>query len=323
MMSKQLYDYELDENLDLHLLIQSCQLRTAKNGKHFLALTFQDKSGKMDGKFWDAAEEDGERFKSGTIVRLTGKRELYQGQDQLKIFSMYPVNDPLDPADFMESAPLDKDQMIKEFTGFIEKIDRPAINAVVRHVLNTHQAKFFSGPAAKSLHHAFEGGLAFHTLSLLHLSQAVIDFYGRIGLSLNPSLLYGGAILHDLGKVRELSGAVGTEYTLEGNLIGHIVMANEEISKACQALEIDEDQEDILLLKHMVLAHHGHLEYGSPVRPQLLEAEILHALDDLDASITQVSAALDKTTSGNYSRRLFGMDNRAFYKSSSNSQPNE
>lgn len=314
-MSKLLYEYELDENFDLFLLIESCQVRTAKNGKNFLALTFQDKSGKMDGKFWDASEEDGERFKSGTIVEVSGKRELYQGQDQLRIFSMHPSQEPMDPADFMTSAPLSKQEMIQLFASFIEDIEQPDINQLVRHLLNKYSQSYFSGPAAKKLHHAFEGGLAFHTLSILSLARSVLEYYGQHGIHIDASLLYGGAILHDLGKVKELTGSIGTEYTLEGNLIGHIVIADEEISKACHELKIDENQESILLLKHMILSHHGQLEYGSPVRPRLLEAEILHSLDDLDASIIQISDALEKTQAGDFTSRLFGMDNRSFYKS--------
>ena len=121
-------------------------------------------------------------------------------------------------------------------------------------------------------------------------------------------------ILHDSGKTMELTGAIGTEYTLKGNLLGHIVIMDEEITKACEELGIDENQEDVLLLKHLVLAHHGKLEYGSPVRPQLLEAEVLHHIDLLDATITMMSNALDKTEPGAFSERVFGLDNRSFYK---------
>ncbi|EPC85478.1 3'-5' exoribonuclease yhaM, partial [Lacticaseibacillus paracasei subsp. paracasei CNCM I-4649] len=134
-------------------------------------------------------------------------------------------------------------------------------------------------------HHAFAGGLAFHTLSILRLAKSVVQQYS----SLNKSLLYAGAILHDLGKTIELSGPISTDYTVEGNLIGHIVLIDEQIVLAAQQLKIDINAEDMLLLRHVVLAHHGLLEYGSPVRPELLEAQVLHDLDELDASINMMT----------------------------------
>jgi len=121
-------------------------------------------------------------------------------------------------------------------------------------------------------------------------------------------------ILHDIGKTIELSGSMSTEYTLKGNMIGHIVLIDEEITKACLALNIDEDSEEVILLKHIVLAHHGKQEFGSPVTPHLLEAEIIHHLDNLDASINMIDTALFRTTPGTFSERIFGLENRSFYK---------
>lgn len=145
---------------------------------------------------------------------------------------------------------------------------------------------------------------------MLRLAKFIAEQYPEI----NKPLLYSGVILHDLGKVMELSGAMSTEYTLEGNLIGHIVIVDEEITKACLALKIDDKSEDIILLKHMILAHHGQLEYGSPVRPRLREAEVLHQIDNIDASINMLNVALNRTEPGTFTERIFGMDNRAFYK---------
>lgn len=311
-MEKRLYDYELDENLEIYLMIESCDVRIAKNGKKFLALTFQDKSGKMDGKFWDASESDIEMFQPGIVVLVKGKRELYQGNPQLKIFTLHPSDDAAHKnlESFVETAPENIEDIKEEFNQFVFHIINPTMNRIVRYLLNKYQEEYFVRPAAKKLHHAYRGGLAYHTVSILRLAQGVVNQYK----DMDASLLYSGAIIHDIGKVRELTGPINTEYTLEGNLVGHIVIANEEVSKACQALKIDESKEDVLLLKHMVLSHHGLLEYGSPVRPRILEAEILHHLDHLDASITQVSDALGRTQAGEFGERLFGMDNRSFYK---------
>ncbi len=152
--------------------------------------------------------------------------------------------------------------------------------------------------------------MAFHTLSILRLAHSVVKEYPDI----NASLLYAGAILHDLGKTLELSGPVATVYTVPGNLLGHIVLIDEEIANACDKLGIDKMSEDAVLLRHMIISHHGLLEYGSPVQPHLMEAEILHHLDDLDASIQMMRKALEHTEPGDYTERVFGMDRRNFYR---------
>ncbi len=180
----------------------------------------------------------------------------------------------------------------------------------MRYLLKEYHDEFFKFPAAKSNHHAYAGGLAFHTLSILRLAKAVTEQYEEV----DKALLYAGTILHDLGKVLELSGPVATTYTLAGNLIGHIVLVDEEIVKACAALKIELEGEDAILLRHMILAHHGLLEYGSPVQPHLLEADILHQLDNLDASIQMLKKSLAHTEPGNFSERIFGMEGRNFYQ---------
>lgn len=145
---------------------------------------------------------------------------------------------------------------------------------------------------------------------MLRLAQAVAKQYPII----NAPLLYAGVILHDMGKTLELSGAVATSYTVTGNLIGHIVLIDEQIVLACHELKIDENKENVVLLRHLILSHHGLLEYGSPVRPHLLEAEVLHQIDQLDASIQMLSGVLEHTAPGEFSEKIFGMDGRNFYR---------
>ena len=312
MEEKQLYDYNIDETFDLFLLIKSAISRVAKNGKKFIAFTFQDKSGQMDGKYWDASDKDIETYREGTVVKVSGKRELYQGNPQIRLFKLRLTEsgEPSKAEDFIESAPIKKEDMMEEINETIFEITNANWNRIVRYLLNNYQQEFFEGPAAKRFHHAFYGGLAFHTISMLKLAKSITAQYEEI----NKSLLYAGIILHDLGKVMELSGPVATEYTLEGNLIGHIVLVDEEITKACQSLKIDDKSEDVVLLKHMILSHHGKLDFGSPVVPKLREAEILFHIDNLDATINMLNSALARTEAGQFSERLFGLDNRSFYK---------
>ncbi|CAD5896798.1 3'-5' exonuclease [Carnobacterium maltaromaticum] len=311
-MDKKIFDYNVDDTFDLFLLVKNADVRVAKNGKKFIAFTFQDVSGQIDGKYWDASDSDIEAFLAGKVVRVSGKRELYQGNPQVKLFKIRLANDnePNSPELFMERAPIKKEEIAEEINQTIFEITNANMNRVVRHLMTKYQKEFFQFPAAKKHHHAYMGGLSYHTISMLRLAKFIAEQYPEI----NKPLLYSGVILHDLGKVMELSGAMSTEYTLEGNLIGHIVIVDEEITKACLALKIDDKAEDIILLKHMILAHHGQLEYGSPVRPRLREAEVLHQIDNIDASINMLNVALNRTEPGTFTERIFGMDNRAFYK---------
>ena len=313
-MTKKLYEYNVDESFEICLLIKSADVRMAKNGNPFIAFTFQDQSGQMDGKYWSATSDDIAKYVPGKVVVVNGKREMYNNSPQIKIVNLRLTDaskgEPTSASHFVEHAPMTKAEMEEEVNQIMFDITNPYLRRIVHNILKKYQEDFFEFPAAKRHHHAFVGGLSFHTVSMLRLAKAIATQYSQI----NRSLLYSGVILHDIGKTMELTGAIGTEYTLKGNLLGHIVIMDEEITKACEELDIDENQEDVLLLKHLVLAHHGKLEYGSPVRPQLLEAEVLHHIDLLDATITMMSNALDKTEPGAFSERVFGLDNRSFYK---------
>ncbi|WP_208422240.1 3'-5' exoribonuclease YhaM family protein [Latilactobacillus fragifolii] len=312
MTAKKLFDYQNDENLDLFVLIKTADVRIAKNGKQFIAFTFQDQSGQIGGKYWDASDEDVAKFTAGQVIHLQGKRELYQNNPQIKIYKLRLTteDEPQTVDQFIPKAPVQVSEMQDEFNATLFEITNPSWQRLVRHLMQKHQAEFFSFPAAKTNHHAFSGGLAYHTLSMLRLAKTIATQYPQI----NKALLYAGVILHDLGKTLELSGPVSTAYTVRGNLIGHIVLVDEEIVRACDTLKIDVNAEDMLLLRHVILAHHGLMEYGSPVRPQVLEAEVLHQIDELDASITMMTQSLQHAEAGQFTERLFAMDGRRFYR---------
>ncbi|MFC6260773.1 3'-5' exoribonuclease YhaM family protein [Levilactobacillus fujinensis] len=310
--TKQLMDYDVDEAVDVFALLKSADVRTAKNGKQYIALVFEDQSGEISGKYWDASAEDVKNYVAGRVIHLQGKRENYQTHPQIKIFHLRLTGpgEPADPDQFIERAPMSRTEMEEYINQTIFEITQPTWNRLVRKLLAEFQDQFFTFPAAKSNHHAFQGGLAFHTISILKLAHSVVAQYS----DLNAPLLYAGAILHDLGKTIELSGPKSTTYTLAGNLIGHIVLIDGELVRACDPLKLDPQAEDVLLLRHMILSHHGLLEYGSPVRPALREADVLHQLDELDASIMMLDTVVGHTEPGEFSERVFAMDGRRFYR---------
>ncbi|QIL45712.1 HD domain-containing protein [Vagococcus coleopterorum] len=312
---KKIRDLVVDDTFEMFVLIKQADVRLAKNGKKFIAFTFQDGSGNIDGKFWGATEDEIERYKAGKVVFLNGKREVYQNTPQVKIIKLRLATEeePYQAELYMEKSPVQKEDLAEEINQTIFEITNATWNRIVRHLLVEHQTAFYEYPAAKNFHHAFVGGLAVHTVSMLRIAKSLCKEYP----ALNASLLYSGVLLHDLGKVIELSGPIGTEYTLAGNLLGHIVIVDEEISKACVALKIDEQSEDVIVLKHMILAHHGQLDYGSPVRPRIMEAEVLHQIDNIDASMQMMMGALEQVEPGQYTNALFGMDGRRFYRPNS------
>src|SRR5690625_3848022 len=311
-MDKKLYDYEMDAIVELFLLIKSTAERKTRTGKPFLTITFQDTSGEMTGNLWDVSPEQVEMFKPSTVVFVKGKREEYNGQPQLRIDKIRVASDsePNNPELYVKRAPLNRETMIEKLNDVIFEITNPSMNRIVRYLLNKYNKEFFHAPAAKSNHHAFNGGLAYHTVSKIEVAKSIASYYPNI----NRSLLYDRLILHDLGKVIELSGQTATEYTLEGQLIGHIVLVDQEITDACEALKIPTDAEDVLLLRHVILAHHGELEYGSPVRPQVKEAEIIHYLDQIDAKINMIEDEISKTEPGDFTTKIWALENRRFYK---------
>ncbi|GAA3200504.1 3'-5' exoribonuclease YhaM family protein [Lentilactobacillus kefiri] len=320
-MAKQLMDIQLDEDFEMYVLLKDSTKRVAKNGKTFLSLVFQDKSGEISGKYWDASKEDVARFTSGKVVLLKGKRENYMNSPQIKILAMRLANnsEPHDPVNFVKRAGMSRDQMEEYIDQTIFEITNATYNRIVRSLLSKHADAFYTFPAAKSNHHDFAGGLAFHTISILRQAHAIVSQYDGI----NAPLLYAGAILHDLGKTIELSGPVATEYTLAGNLLGHISIMDAEISETADKLGIDPESQDLLLLRHMILSHHGLLEYGSPEQPKILEAEILHHLDELDATIVMIQGATKNIEPGQFSDRVFGLDNRRFYKPKKSVDPKQ
>lgn len=310
MDNRRIYDIPKQEKFEIYILIKNVQVLKDRNDREYMAFTFQDKSGTIVGMYWSALPEEVKKFTSGTIVRLRGMRDIYNGQPQVKIIQMRVAEEGLSPNDFIIEGPFSKEEMQKEIADTIKEIVHPKIRAIVQTIMSQYRESFYSYPAAKSHHHAFIGGLGFHTLSMLRLAKAIANQYPVI----DKSLLYGGVILHDAAKVIEFKDPLSGEYSLEGNLIGHISLMGQKISLVAKQLGYQQKDEAVVLLKHMILAHHGEYEYGSPVRPQLLEAEVLHRIDDLDAKLNMIENHLKEVEPGHFSSKIVGLDSRTFYK---------
>jgi 3'-5' exoribonuclease len=309
-MNKGILDYEVGEQVEKFLLIKNATKGIASNGKPFLTLILQDQSGEIEAKLWDVSESEENIYSPESIVKVMGDIQNYRGRMQLKLRQIRAAGpaDSVKLADFLETAPLDKEEMMSKLTQYIFEMKNPNIQRITRHLLKKHQQAFLDYPAATRNHHEFVSGLAYHVVSMLDLAKAISSLYP----SLDKDLLFAGVILHDLGKVHELSGPVAASYTVEGNLLGHISIMVNEIGKAAEELGIS--GEEVIVLQHMVLSHHGKAEWGSPKPPLIKEAEILHYIDNLDAKMNMLDRALSRVKPGEFTERNFALDNRSFYK---------
>ncbi|MGX7105172.1 3'-5' exoribonuclease YhaM family protein [Globicatella sanguinis] len=307
-----LYDIQTGEDFNLFLLIKSAEVKIARNGNPFIAFSFQDQSGSMDGMYWSATDEEVAKFQTGKVVFVRGMRDSYQGKSQVKIkqLRLAEEGEPNDPALYLERVEVKREDIKREIDEAIFLIREPNIVRIVHKILNTVEEDFYSYPAAKRFHHAMVGGLSFHTVSMLRIAKSLLKIYP----DLNASLLIAGIILHDIGKTIELSGPVSTEYTLKGKMMGHIVIMSELIDQACREININPEMESIVLLKHVVLAHHGKLEFGSPVVPQIVEAELIHQIDLMDANLNMMLSETAKVEGGEFTEPIFALDRRQFYK---------
>lgn len=298
------------EPVDQYLLIKQSTKGVTTMGKPFMTLILQDKSGSIEAKLWDAGDEQVQMYPAGAIVQIGGEIQDYRGKMQLRIKQIRPVKpeEPIQVSDLIQSSETPKEQLFEELQQYLFDITNPAINRITRQLVKKHEMAFMTFPAATKNHHEYASGLIDHVMSMLRLGKSIADLYP----TLNRDLLYAGIILHDIGKVIELSGPVSTVYTVKGNLLGHISIMVSEIELVAQELELD--GEEVMLLQHMVLSHHGKEEWGSPKKPMIQEAEILHYIDNIDAKMNTLKRALSKTEPGEFTERLFALDNRAFYK---------
>lgn len=309
-MKKGIGNHKIGDTFDGFMLIKEVKKGVASNGKAFLTLYFIDATGEIDAKLWDASKEDEEVFVAEKVVKVIGDINEFRGAAQMRIKSIRPaqVKDGVKVSDFLQKSPIDKEQLKEQMMEAVFEMKNPNIQRIVRAFIAKYNEELFVYPAASKNHHAFVSGLAYHIISMLRIGKELCNIYPE----LNRDLLYAGIILHDIGKIHELSGYVSTSYTMEGTLLGHISVMVTEIKEIAKELGIE--SEEVIILQHMVLSHHGKAEWGSAKPPLVREAEILHLIDLMDAKMNMLNSALNKTKPGEFTERLFAMDYRSFYK---------
>lgn len=291
------------------LLVKSAEEGVASNSKTYLSIVFQDLTGLLDAKKWEVVEGDTSTLIPGHVVLVEGDVFLYRGNMQMKVASVSPIDQTsIDLKDYITSSPLALEEMINELEQAIELIINPEIKTLTGELIHSNFERYTTYPAAMTFHHNYYGGILFHSISIVRLALKVADNYPF----LSRDYLIAGALLHDLGKTVELSGNIGTSYTPEGKLIGHINIGVSLIHEAARKLNIE--GEVPLVLEHMVLSHHGKPEFGSPIAPRTAEAYVIHCLDDLDSHLNMLESVLNTVDGGEFSLKIIGMDGRQFYK---------
>ncbi len=265
-------------------LVKELHRGETRAGKPYLRLTLCDRSGEIGGPIWDDADNLAPFCQPGSFIFLTGMAENYRGALQLKINAVRAVEAAMvKQADFIPSAPVDPAKMAAELAKQIKSVKHPLLRKLLNGFFQNPEfaARFARAGAAKTMHHAYLGGLLEHTLGLVRLADAVAGLYPAI----DRDLLLAGAMLHDIGKVEELAQEnYPFDYTDRGRLVGHLVIGAEMIGQKAAAIPgFPSDLRD--RLQHLILSHHGRHEFGAPTLPMLQEAFVLHFLDDLDAKL--------------------------------------
>ena len=294
-------------------VIKNCDKKTAKNGSTYLDLTLCDKDGEISAKLWDYSEISHSQFTANSFVKVRGTLSKYNGNDQLRVERIRFVNenDGVKLDDYVKSAEYSGEDMLSALISTVEKFSDSHLRQLVLTLLSENREQLLYFPAAFRLHHAIRGGLLMHTSSIVKLCEGVCKVYPFV----DRELLISGAILHDIAKIAEFSVSetgLASGYTVEGNLIGHLVKGAMMIEKTAEKLSIN--SEKVMLLEHMVLSHHGVPDYGAAVRPQFLEAELLSELDLMDARIYEIMSAVEGLETGEFSQRLWALEDRKFYR---------
>jgi 3'-5' exoribonuclease len=307
-------------------LVRQVESRTTKTGKPFLTLVLGDVSGTIGAKVWeDVLKRCPGPFTASDFVAVQGRVEPYQGELQINVQYLNTVEalqalgrelPDFDPALLIPTTPYDREQMFRELQELAAGHLTPPLKELVLRLLSKYEADLLERPGARNLHHPYLGGLLEHTWSVTRHALVSVSIYSE----LNRDLVLAGAILHDLGKIKELANPRAPERTLEGELLGHIVLGWEMVREEARALEFP-DPNLLVQLEHIILSHHGSLEFGSPVLPKTREALLVYFLDDLDAKLKMMDQHLQSDSTDRDFTSYHRVLQRGLYKGGDHQAP--
>ena len=310
--NKKICDMAVGDQVEGFYVLKTAQIRTSNSGRPFLAAVVSDKTGSMEAKAWDYAGPISQRCE-GQVLKIRGTVSEFRGALQLTMerLRLAEPGDPVDRGALVATAPIDPQQAWAEVERLMESIADEDYRAVCRRLLEEKGEALRTIPAAKTVHHGFLGGLLMHTWSMLRLADFLAGLYAG---TVDRSLLLAGTLLHDLAKAEEFSfsplGLV-TEYSVKGQLLGHLVMGAQAVARAAEELGVPEEKS--VLLQHMILSHHGQPEFGAAVVPMCAESELLSLIDTMDSRMEIYREALEETPEGAFSKRIFALEKRIYH----------
>ena len=276
-------DIKAGEKVRSSFLVMEKNLAYSQKGAPYLSVKLRDRTGDIEGRVWDNVAALDPLFRKGDIVSLQGRAVSYRDAVQLAVLDIRKMDETgIDPWDYFPSTKGDVEAMFAAVEGFAATVENPWLRRLLEGFLRDEElaARLKRAPAAKGFHHAYLGGLLEHTLSMVR----ILDFLAGHYPAANRDMLIAGGILHDIGKIDEFTYERAIDYSTPGRLVGHILLGVEMLDRKIAAIE-GFPADLALELKHIVLAHHGELDFGSPKRPKTVEALIVHYIDDLDAKV--------------------------------------
>lgn len=280
-------------------LVGNKALLSSNAGKPYLNLVLRDRTGQLEARVWDRADEISKRFERDDVVEVVGSAIQYQGRIQLKVHDVVrPAGEKPEISEFLPVTKKGIEPLWQRLQAQVKAVADPHLRPLLASIFpdppETETARRFrAAPGGKSLHHDYIGGLLEHTVSVAEICRHLAGHYEGV----DGDLLVAGALLHDIGKTEELSFEGAFDYTDAGRLLGHIYIGAELVQRACGAIP-GFPPEKALLLVHMILSHHGELEYGSPKRPKTLESILLHFVENMDSKANAFVEAMDDLREG-------------------------
>jgi len=295
MAHKFINQIEPGEVIDGIYMVKEPILRSTTRGDLYIAMFLCDRTGQLNGRMWQATEVIYKALPKPGLIHIQGRSELYQNNLQIVVNGVSVVDaSKIDLQDFLARTDKDTDQMFEEVKKIVGRIKNPQLKALVGEILADAELmeKFRNSPAAVKIHHDYLGGLLEHTHNMLRVAMAILPLYPQV----QADLVLAGIFLHDMGKTEELSYEMAFSYTDSGQLIGHIAQTLLMVNKKADALKAKGapvDKQILDALGHIILSHHGEYEFGSPKLPATPEAFMVNYIDDLDAKVSQVTAAIE------------------------------
>lgn len=278
------------------------------SGMTYLNIELKDATGSIPAKKWESNSDDEALYLIGNVVYVEGEVIKYKDALQLKVLVGKPVSmDDVDVTRFVKAPPIPKEELVRRFNAYVDSVKNPDCSKILKHFVKKFENRLFDYPAGVSVHHEYASGLMMHVTTMAKIADELSPIY-----DCDRDVLITGVLLHDMGKTIELEGPVVYHYSLEGRMLGHISIMLSEIREAAKTLNIT--SEVPLLLEHMILSHHGEPEFGSPVPPLTKEAMLLNFIDNLDSKMVIANKALEVTKEGEFTQRVYPLDNRALYK---------